>query len=114
MTTSSTGLRRNVAISRHVQPGLELAFVHRRVVSKAKVCVLTIGVGPMYDESCQVIENEREVYLRLNEGPVDNVLPDVPFVLNEYRIRIGDYPSYCSTASIGRMCIEADLTLLKL
>ncbi len=35
----------------------------------------------MHDESRQVVENEREVYLRLNEGSVDNVLPDVTFVL---------------------------------
>ncbi len=71
----------DVAIGSHVQSGLEFAFVHWRVVSKAKVRVLAIGIVSMHDESCQVIEDQREVYLGLNPGPVHNVLPDFLFAL---------------------------------
>jgi len=50
--------RRDVAIGRHVQPGLELTFVHRRVMGKTEVDVLAVGVGAVHDESRQVIENQ--------------------------------------------------------
>ena len=35
----------------------------------------------MSDESCQVVEDDGQVYLCLNERPMDDVLPDVVTVL---------------------------------
>lgn len=51
-------LKQNAPVGRDVQPDLDLAFVHRRVVCKAKIDVLAIGVSTMQEEGGQVVEDD--------------------------------------------------------
>ncbi len=48
---------------------------------KAKVSVLTVRVRAVDHKGCQVIKDERQIDVELDQGAMDDILPDVAGVL---------------------------------